>query len=164
MFAENAPGSDLDPAAQAEQSPLCPSAHGRGIRQTGRVFAVGCGLLGGVAAGDPLAGLLSATQGVVPGRSQPIGQDREGLPAPPTDSAAHPNVFLTVIVSRTERSSAANDRVVPANRTSPRQEVQRDHPGTTIREQAGRAAADAVQVEGQLRHIMNRPMGYAALI
>ena len=26
----------------------------------------------------------------------------------------------------------ANDRMVPANRTSPRQQVQRDHPGSTL--------------------------------
>ena len=63
-----AAGSDLDPAPQAEQSPLCPSADGRGIRQTGRIYAVRCGLLSGFAGGDPLAGLLSATQGVVPRR------------------------------------------------------------------------------------------------
>jgi hypothetical protein len=124
--------SSLDPAPQAEQSPLYPSADGRGIRQMGRIFALRCGLLGGVAGGDPLAGLLSATQAERRCRRQPIGQNRESLPARLTDSAAHPNAVLLVIVSWTEPSSMADDRVVPANRTSPRQEIQWDHPGSML--------------------------------
>ena len=75
----HAMSSGRQPAPHAEQSTLCPSAHGRGIRQTGRILAVRCCLLGGLAGGDPLTGLLSAMQAVVPGRRQPIGQDREGL-------------------------------------------------------------------------------------
>ena len=58
-------GSGLHPAPHAEQSPLSPSAHGGGIGQARRIFAVRCGLLGGIAGGDPLAGLLPAAQGVV---------------------------------------------------------------------------------------------------
>ena len=110
-----------------------------GVRQTARVLAVRRGLLGGLAGGDPLAGLLSATQGVVSGRSQPIGQDREGLPARPTDSAPHPNAFSPVIMGWTEPSSMANDCDVPANRTSPRQQVQRDHPGSMLSFASGSA-------------------------
>ena len=52
-----------------------------------------------IAGGDPLTGLLSAVQAVVPGRRQPIGQDREGLPARLTDSAPHPDAFVLVIVA-----------------------------------------------------------------
>ena len=98
-----------------------------------------CGLFGGLAGGDPLTGLLSAMEGVVPGRRQPIGQDREGLPARLTDSAPHPNAFLPVIVGWTEPSSMADDRVVPANWTSPRQQVQRDHPGSMLSFASGSA-------------------------
>jgi hypothetical protein len=89
-------------------------------------------LLGGLAGGDPLTSLLSATQGVVPKRYQPIGQDREGLPAWMTDSAPHQNAFLPVIMGWTEPSSMADDRVVSANRTSPRQGIQRDYLGVDV--------------------------------
>ena len=61
---------------------------------------------------DPLTGLLSATQAVMPGRRQPIGQDREGLPARLTDPAPHPDAFVPVIVGLTESPSVADDRVV----------------------------------------------------
>ena len=98
-----------------------------------------CCLLDRIASGDPLAGLLSAPQAVVSGRRQPIGQDREGLPARQTDSAPHPDAIVPVIVGLTESSSVADDRVVPANRTSPRQEVQRDHPGSMLSFASGSA-------------------------
>src|SRR6202035_5212809 len=88
---------------------------------------------------DPLTSLLPSTQGVVSVRRQPIGLDREGLPARLTDSAAHPNAFLTGIVGWTEPSSMADDRVVRANRTSPRQEVQRDYPGSMLSFASGSA-------------------------
>ena len=89
-------------------------------------------LLGRITHGDPLAGLLSAPQAVVPRRCQPIGQDREGLPARQTDSAPHPDVIVPIIVALTESPAVPNDCVVTANRTSPRQEVQRDHPGSAL--------------------------------
>jgi len=54
----------------------------------------------------------------------------EGLPTRLTDSASHPNAVSLVIMGRAEASSMANDRVVPTNWTSPRQQVQRDHPGS----------------------------------
>ena len=89
--------------------------------------------------GDALTGLLSATQAVVRRRRQPIGQDREGLPARLTDSAPHPDAFVPVIVGLAESPSVADDRVVSANRTSPRQEVQRDHPGSMLSFASGSA-------------------------
>ena len=89
-------------------------------------------LLGGIAGGDPLAGLLSAMQVERPRRRQPIGQDREGLPAGPTDSAAHPDGFAPVIMAWTEPPSMADDRVVAADGTSPRQEAQWDYPGSML--------------------------------
>jgi len=90
------------------------------------------GRLGGVTLSDPLAGLLSATQAVRRCRCKPIGQNREGFPARLTDSTADPDAFLVLIVGQTEPSPMADDRVVPANRTTPRQEVQWDHPGSTL--------------------------------
>ena len=97
-----------------------------------RIFAVRCCLLGRVAGADPLTGLLSTPQAEMPGRRQPIRQDREGLPARLTDSAPHPDAFVPVIVGLTESPSVADDRVVLANRTSPRQAVQRNHPGSML--------------------------------
>jgi hypothetical protein len=49
-----------------------------------------------------------------------------------TDSASHPDVFVAFIVGLAEPPSMADDRVAVANRTSPRQEVQRDHPGSML--------------------------------
>jgi hypothetical protein len=56
-----------------------------------------------------------------------------------TDSASHPNAFVPVIVGLAEPESVANDRVVPANRTSPREDVQRDHPGSMLSFDSGSA-------------------------
>ena len=60
----------------------------------------------------PLTGLLPAAQAEMPRRRQPIGQDREGLPARLTDSAPHPDAFVLVIVGLAEPPSVADDRVV----------------------------------------------------
>src|SRR5207247_6953796 len=57
--------SGPQPEAHAEQLPVCPSAQGGWIRQTGWVFAVRRGLLNGFSCGDTLAGRLSTAQGVV---------------------------------------------------------------------------------------------------
>ena len=75
----------------------------------------------------------------MPRRRQPIGQDRKGLPAWMTDSASHPDAFVPVIVGLAEPPSMADDRVVAANRTSPRQQVQRDHPGSMLSFASGSA-------------------------
>jgi hypothetical protein len=96
-------------------------------------------LLDGITCGDALTGLLPAMQAERRRWSEPIGQDREGLPARMTDSAPHPNVFVPVIVGLAEPPSMADDRVVAANWTSPRQEVQRDHPGSMLSFASGSA-------------------------
>jgi hypothetical protein len=96
-------------------------------------------LLGRIAGGDPLASLLPAVKAVMPARRQPIRQDRESFLTRLTDSAPHPDVFAPVIVALTESPSVANDRVVAANGTSPRQEVQRDHPGSMLSFTSGSA-------------------------
>jgi hypothetical protein len=56
-----------------------------------------------------------------------------------TDSTPHPNAFVPVVVGLTESPSMADDRVVLANRTSPRQEVQGDHPGSMLSFTSGSA-------------------------
>jgi len=89
------------------------------------------GLLGRLAGGDSLAGALSAIEGVASGRRQPIRQDGEGLLARPADSPAYPDAIALGIMALAEAPPVANDRVVPADWTSPRQEIQR-HPGTML--------------------------------
>jgi len=96
-------------------------------------------LLDRVAGGDPLARLLPAVKAVVAGWSQPIGQNRESPPARRTDSASHPDAFVSVIVALASTPSMANDRVVVANWTTPRQAVQRNHPGSMLSSASGSA-------------------------
>jgi hypothetical protein len=118
---------------------MCPSAQSGWIGRARRILAVRCRLLNGIACGDALTSLLPAMQAERRRRSEPIGQDREGLPARMTDSASHPNVFVLVIVGLAQPLSMADDRVVVANRTSPRQEVQRNYPGSMLSFASGSA-------------------------
>ncbi len=118
---------------------MCPSAQRGWIGRARRIFAVRRRLLNGITCGDALTGLLPAMQAERRRRSEPIGQDSESLVARMTDSASHPDVFVAFIVGLAEPLSMADDRVVVANRTSPRQEVQRDHPGSMLSFASGSA-------------------------
>jgi hypothetical protein len=124
--------SCLHPEAHAQQATLCPSAQSGWIRRARRILTVRRRLLNGGPGGDVLTSLLSAMQAERRRRRQPIRQDRERLPAGMTDSASHPNVFVVFIVGLAGTPSVADDRIVVANRTSPRQEVQRDYPGSML--------------------------------
>ena len=118
---------------------MCPSAQRGWIGQARRIFTVRRRLLNGITCGDALTGLLPAMQAERRRRSEPIGQDSESLVARMTDSASHPDVFVAFIVGLAEPLSMADDRVVVANRTPPRQEVQRDHPGSMLSFASGSA-------------------------
>ena len=118
---------------------MCPSAESGWIGRARRILAVRHCLFHGITGGEVLTGLLSATQAERRRRHQPIGQDREGLATRVADSASHPNAFVPVVVSLTGTPSMANDRVVLADRTSPRQEVQGDHPGSMLSVASGSA-------------------------
>jgi hypothetical protein len=48
-------------------------------------------------------------------------------------------MIVLVVVGLAETPSVADDRVVAASRTSPRQEVQRDHPGSMLSFASGSA-------------------------
>lgn len=87
-------------------------------------------LLGRITDADTLTGLLPAAQAVVPGRREPVGQDRESLPARPTNPAPHRDALAPVIVGLTKPLSVADDRVVSAKRTPPRQAIQGNYPGS----------------------------------
>src|SRR5215831_5979823 len=121
--------SGLHPAPQAEQAPLHPAAQSGGIGQARRILAVRDGLLSRIAGTDPVTGLLSTAQAVVPRRHQPVGQNREGLPARSTNPTTHPDVFTPVVVRLSKSPSVADDRGSSAKRTSPRQAIQRNYPG-----------------------------------
>jgi hypothetical protein len=131
--------SGFSPAAKAEQSAACPPAQGRGIRQTGGIFAVWRGLLNRFPCGEPLTGILSTAQSVVCRWCEPLGQDREGFLAWLTDSAPHPDRFALIVVALTSAPSVTDDRGLPADGTLPRQESQRDHPGSMLSFASGSA-------------------------
>jgi hypothetical protein len=97
------------------------------------------GLLNGFPSGDPLAGLLPAVQRVVPGRRDPIGQDRESFLAWQADSAPHPDRFALIVVALAESPSVTDNRVLPADGTLPRQEGQWNHPGSMLSLASGSA-------------------------
>ena len=135
MAAKSVPSDrchSLHPAPQAEQSPLRPSAHGGWIGQAVWIFAVRAACSTESPIAMPLTGLLPATQAVMADGAEPIGQDREGLPARPTDSAAHPDAFVLVIVAWRSRRPWPMIVSLPQNGTSPRQEVQRDLPRVDV--------------------------------
>jgi len=96
-------------------------------------------LLGRIASADPLASLPTAMQAEMPGRCQPVGQDCESLLATPANSASRPKEVALIIVALTESSSVADNRVAATDGTSPRQEVQRDHPGSMLSFASGSA-------------------------
>ena len=85
-----------------------------------------------IARGNPLTSLLSTMQTVMCRRRQPVGQDREGLLAGPTESAPHPQGSVPIIVALAESPSVTDDRVAAADRTTPWQTSQRDHPGLDV--------------------------------
>jgi hypothetical protein len=118
---------------------MCPSAQSGWIGRARGIFAVRRRLLNGTTRGDALTGLLPAMQAERRRWSEPIGQDRESLTAGMTDSTPHPNMFVVFIVCLAETPSVADDRVVAADWTAPRQEVQRDHPGSMLSFASGSA-------------------------
>jgi hypothetical protein len=89
-------------------------------------------LLHGITGGDAGTGLLPAPQAEMPRRSQPVGQYGEGLVAKVTDSASHPDTFVAIVVGLAGAQSMADDRMIEANRTPPRQAFQGDHPGSLL--------------------------------
>src|SRR6266545_1633682 len=56
-----------------------------------------------------------------------------------TNSATHPNAVMPIIVRQAGPQSMTEDRVIPANWTSPRQQLQRDHPGSMLSFPSGSA-------------------------
>jgi uncharacterized protein DUF6572 len=84
-------------------------------------------------------GLLPTVQGERSRWCQPIGQDGEGFLARPTNAAPHPNAIVTVIAGMTKPLPVAHDRVVTTKRTSPREKVQGDHPGSNLSSASGSA-------------------------
>ena len=84
------------------------------------------GLLNGLTSGDALTGLLSATQAEMRRRRQPIGQDGEGLAARTTDSTSYPDPVVALVVCLLATSAMADDGIVAAQGTTPREQFQRE--------------------------------------
>src|SRR5208283_504082 len=82
--------------------------------------------------GKPLACLLSALQGEMPRRYQPMRQNRKGLAAKTANPSSHPYSCLMLIMSLAEAPSVADDRIVAANGASSRQALQRNYPGSGL--------------------------------
>jgi hypothetical protein len=59
-------------------------------------------------------------------------QDRKRLSTRATDSAAHPNPLVPVVVGGAEPPSMTDDRVIPAKWAPPWQQAQRYHPGSLL--------------------------------
>ena len=97
------------------------------------------GLLDRLAGGDLLTSLMPAVKAVMAAWSQPIRQNREGLPAGLTDSTPHPDTFVSLIVALASAPSMTNDRVTVANWTPPREALQRNHPGSMLSFASGSA-------------------------
>jgi len=89
-------------------------------------------LLSGIASGDPLTRFLSAPEAEMARRYQPVRQYSERLPARSTNPATHPHALVLVIVRLPESPSVTNDRVVAAQRAQPRQQMQRNYPGSML--------------------------------
>ena len=56
-----------------------------------------------------------------------------------TDPTTYPNVIVMFAVGLAEPPSMADYRLVAANRTAPRQEIQRDYPGSMLSFASGSA-------------------------
>jgi len=63
---------------------------------------------------------------------QPVRQDSKRLPARWTNPATHPDAFVLFVVRLPESPSVADDRVVAAQRAQPRQQMQRNYPGSML--------------------------------
>ena len=68
----------------------------------------------------------------MPRRCQPVRQDSKRLPARSTNPATHPDPVMLVVVRLPESPPVADDRVVAAQRAQPRQQKQRNYPGSML--------------------------------
>jgi hypothetical protein len=89
-------------------------------------------LLNGIASGEPITRLLSATEAEMARRRQPIRQESKCLPARSTNPATHPDAFVLVVVRLPESTPVADDRLLAAQRAQPRQYMQRNYPGSIL--------------------------------
>ena len=111
---------------------MCPAAEGGGVGGTRWILAMRGGLIGRVAGGKPLTGQLPASQRERCAGDQPIRQNGKGLSAGAADATAHPDSLMLVVVGAPKPPSMTHNGVSPAQRTAPRQELQRNHPGSLL--------------------------------
>jgi hypothetical protein len=96
-------------------------------------------LLGRITGDDSFPCLLATPQREMRKRSEPFRQDGEGFSAWMADPAADPDALVSVIVRLPDSTSVADDRVVMAKRTYPRQQSERNHPGSILSSGSGSA-------------------------
>jgi hypothetical protein len=97
------------------------------------------GLFDRMTGGDALTSLLAAMQSEPRRRHQPLGQNSEGLVARPANPTPYPDLFVTVVMRLPKPASVTDNRVTSAKWAPPRQEVQRDHPGSGLAFGSGNA-------------------------
>lgn len=91
-----------------------------------------CRLLGSITGADSLACLLPTIQCEMTGRGQPFRQYCEGLPAWAADAAADPDALVISIVRLPQSPPVTDDRVAMAKWAEARQEIERNHPGSSL--------------------------------
>ena len=91
-----------------------------------------CGVLERVASANPLTRLLSAMQRELRRWCEPVGQHRERLMARAADAPPHPQAVVQLVVCLPESTAVTDDRVAMTDRTSPRQTLQRNYPGSRL--------------------------------
>jgi hypothetical protein len=75
----------------------------------------------------------------VPKRNQPVGQDREGVVALPTESTSNPHLCMSVVMRLPQSPAMPDDRGSLTNRTPPRQAIQWNYPGSLLSSASGSA-------------------------
>ena len=85
-------------------------------------------LVGRIASGETLTSQLSATQRKRRPGDQPARQNGKSSSTRSADATAHPDPLMLVVVSEAKPPSVTHDGVIPAQRTAPGQEAQRNHP------------------------------------
>jgi hypothetical protein len=97
------------------------------------------GILDRIASADALTRVLATTQRKLRRWCEPVGQHRERLMARAADAPPHPQAVVQLVVSLPESTSVTDDRVAMTNRTSPRQTLQRNYPGSRLSFVSGNA-------------------------
>jgi hypothetical protein len=90
------------------------------------------GVFDRIASADAFARLLATMQRELRSWCEPVGQHGECLMAKAADAPPHPNAVVQLVVSLPQPTAVTDDRVATTKRTSSRQTLQRNYPGSTL--------------------------------